>query len=124
MARRQDSARDKELGRRGEQLAVEYLEKHGVIVLSRNWRCRDGELDIVGTDRKRLIVCEVKTRSSDGFGQPVDAISEAKMQRIRRLANAWLAHYHVRWCQVRFDVISVYLPRAGEPVIEHLPGAF
>jgi putative endonuclease len=58
------------LGRRGEDLAVEYLQRRGLVVLSRNWRCRDGELDVVATDRTRLVVCEVKTRSGTATANP------------------------------------------------------
>lgn len=56
------------LGKRGEDLAADYLTGAGLVVLSRNWRCRDGELDLVATDGERLIVCEVKTRSGTGTG--------------------------------------------------------
>ena len=55
-----------ELGRHGEDVAAQYLAERGMVVLSRNWRCREGELDLVATDRKRLVVCEVKTRSGLG----------------------------------------------------------
>lgn len=123
-ARTDNPARRAYLGRKGEDLAVDHLECCGLVVLSRNWRCRHGELDIVATDGKRLIVCEVKTRSGTGFGAPADAVTVAKQERLRRLANAWLAHYRVGWCEVRMDVISVLWPRDGQPTVEHLRGAF
>ena len=95
------------LGKRGEDLAAKYLTGAGLVVLSRNWRCRDGELDLVVTDGKRLIVCEVKTRSGTRYGEPAEAVTGRKARRIRRVARAWLAAHHVRWCEVRFDVSSV-----------------
>ncbi len=79
-----------ELGRHGEDVAAQYLAERGMVVLSRNWRCREGELDLVATDRKRLVVCEVKTRSGLGFGGPAEAVTPAKAARIRRLAVTWL----------------------------------
>lgn len=118
------SGHNQELGRRGEDLACEHLSRNGLVVLSRNWRCRHGELDIVATDGTTLVVCEVKTRSGTGFGPPVDAVTETKRRRIRRLANAWLAHYRVGSCDVRLDIVSVLWPPDGEPVVEHYEGAF
>jgi putative endonuclease len=112
------------LGRRGEDLAVEYLREHGYVVLSRNWRCRDGELDVVATDRDRLVVVEVKTRSSAEFGTPAEAVTDRKAVRIRRVTQAWLAAHRVRWCEIRFDVLAL-VARPGEPVlVEHYESAF
>ncbi len=95
------------LGRRGEELAADYLAAAGLVVLSRNWRCRDGELDLVATDGERLIVCEVKTRSGTGYGEPSECVTPAKAARIRRVAAAWLRTYRVGWCEIRFDVLGV-----------------
>jgi putative endonuclease len=112
------------LGRRGEDLAARHLEEQGLVLLSRNWRCRDGELDLIATDGERLVICEVKTRSGTGFGVPAEAVTAAKMHRIRRLAQLWLSTYRVGWCEVRFDIISVLWPPDGPVQIEHLRGAF
>lgn len=114
----------KELGRLGENVAAEHLTNRGIVVLSRNWRCRDGELDIVGTDRERLIVCEVKTRSGDGFGTPAEAVTSPKVERIRKLTLQWMQRYHLYWCEVRFDVVAVRWIRPGVVTVEHLEGAF
>lgn len=112
------------LGRRGEDLAADYLARHGLVVLARNWRCRDGELDIVATDGRRLVVCEVKTRSGRGYGDPAEAVTRAKAERIRRIASAWLRAHQVGWCEVRFDVIAVHWPPGGPAGVEHLQGVF
>jgi putative endonuclease len=113
-----------ELGRRGENLAAEYLTGTGLVVLSRNWRCRDGEVDLVATDGQRLVVCEVKTRSGTGYGEPSESVTPAKAARIRRVAAAWLRSYRVSWCEVRFDVVAVLCPPEGPVTVEHLQGAF
>jgi putative endonuclease len=113
-----------ELGRRGEDVAVGYLERRGLVVLSRNWRCRDGELDVVATDAARLVVCEVKTRSGTRFGEPAEAVTPRKAARIRRVTQAWLAAHHVRWCEIRFDVVAVLLQPGRPATLQHYEGAF
>jgi len=118
--------RDKttELERMGEELAALFLQGQGLVVLSRNWRCRAGELDVVATDGVRLFVCEIKTRSGVAYGSPAEAVTPAKQARIRRLANLWLSAHRVGWCETRFDVISVLWPDHGPARVEHLRGAF
>ncbi|RZS34673.1 putative endonuclease [Herbihabitans rhizosphaerae] len=112
------------LGRKGEELAVRYLESQGLVVLSRNWRCRDGELDVVATDGRLLLVCEVKTRAGVGFGTPTEAVTADKAARIRRLARQWMAAHHCRGCEVRCDIVSIVWPPGEKPRLEHLKGAF
>lgn len=113
-----------ELGRRGEDLAVEYLRGRGMVVLSRNWRCRDGEIDVVAAENGRLVVCEVKTRSGSAYGEPAEAVTTAKAARIRKVAQAWLAEYSVAWCEVRFDVVAVLAPPGARPSVQHYEAAF
>ncbi|MGH3911126.1 MAG: YraN family protein [Pseudonocardiaceae bacterium] len=112
------------LGRWGEDLAADYLTAAGLVVLSRNWRCREGELDLVATDRERLIVCEVKTRSGTGYGEPSEGVTPAKAARIRRITASWLRAHRVGWCEIRFDVLAVLCPPDGPATLEHLRGAF
>lgn len=113
-----------ELGRRGEDLAADYLAGTGLVVLSRNWRCREGEVDLIATDGQRLVVCEVKTRSGTGYGEPSEGVTPAKAARIRRVTAAWLRAYRVGWCEIRFDVLAVLCPQDGPVTVEHLQGAF
>ncbi|PXY28329.1 YraN family protein [Prauserella muralis] len=112
------------LGRRGEDLAAEHLRQRGLVVLSRNWRCREGELDLVATDGRTLIVCEVKTRSGPAYGQPAEAVTADKRSRIRRLAGRWLTDHRVAWCEIRFDVIAIDWPPGGGAFVRHIEGAF
>ncbi|WP_219417839.1 YraN family protein [Pseudonocardia nigra] len=112
------------LGRRGEDLAARYLERQGLVVLSRNWRCRHGELDVVATDAWQLVVCEVKTRSGTRFGGPAEAVDRRKAARIRRVTQAWLAAHHVRWCEIRFDVLAVVAEPHGPVTVQHFEAAF
>ncbi len=95
-----------ELGRRGEDTAVRYLEQLGLVVLSRNWRCRDGELDVVATREGLLVVCEVKTRSGTRFGEPAEAVTGRKAATIRRVTRAWLAAPPGGGCPGRVDGVA------------------
>ena len=112
------------LGRRGEDLAAWYLERQGLVVLSRNWRCRHGEIDLVAIDAERLVVCEVKTRSSTRFGEPAEAVDRRKAARIRRVAHAWLAAHQTRWIEVRFDVLAVVAEPGAPVTVQHYRAVF
>ena len=80
------------LGENGEQFVADYLTKIGYQIMSRNWRVREGELDIVARDQNGLIIfVEVKTRTSIAFGDPLESIDRKKLFRIQKLALAWLA---------------------------------
>lgn len=116
-----------ELGRRGEQLAAEHLEQQGLAILARNWRCAEGELDIVATDgRSTVVFCEVKTRSGTGFGVPVEAVTRGKRRRIRRLAFLWMSSTKQcpHWAISRFDVIGILLQVGRAPQLQHVVEAF
>lgn len=112
------------LGRYGEALAVRYLREQGMEVLDRNWRCEHGEVDVVARDGECLVICEVKTRRSALFGEPVEAVTFAKAMRLRRLAGAYLARQlpGAAVAQVRVDVVGI-LCRPGRPaVVRHVIG--
>jgi putative endonuclease len=108
------------LGRAGEQAAADYLESAGLRILDRNWRCQDGEIDIVAVDRHVFVICEVKTRSSIRYGTPVEAVGRAKLRRLRRLAVLWLNAHGVRYDQIRIDVIGLVYEGTGGYTIEHI----
>jgi putative endonuclease len=113
-----------EIGALGEQLAVEHLQSMGLRVLTRNWRCRYGELDVIAADDAARVVVfvEVKTRTSDQFGGVAQAVTPAKVRRLRRLAAMWLAAQHGGWSAVRIDVVGVRIGRRRSPEIFHLQG--
>ncbi len=108
------------LGRDGEQAAVTYLEGCGFRILDRNWRCADGEIDIVAVERHTFVVCEVKTRSGTRYGTPLDAVGQAKRRRLRRLAALWLSAHGTRFDQIRIDVLGLLRDEAGGFTIEHV----
>lgn len=110
------------LGRYGEELAARYLGDRGLEILERNWRCPQGEVDIVARDGSCLVVCEVKTRRGTAFGDPVEAVTVAKALRLRRLAAAYVHARTIAPARVRIDVVGV-LCRPGEPPrLRHVVG--
>lgn len=95
------------LGARGEAAAAAWYAARGYELLDRNWRCSAGEIDLVLRKGATVVVCEVKTRSTLGYGAPAEAVTAAKRRRLRRLAARWLALHQVHAANVRFDVASV-----------------
>ena len=110
------------LGAYGELLAARYLTSQGMVLLDHNWRCPVGELDLVLREGKTLVICEVKTRTSNDYGTPHEAIDRSKVERLRRLAAAWLRVHSARPDDIRLDLVAVLQPRGGEPEIDHVPG--
>lgn len=113
-------SRRQQLGRAGEEQASRWYEAHGYEVVARNWRCRQGEIDLIARRGNLYVFCEVKARTSDAFGQPAEAVGRTKQARLRRLAAAWLTSAappgpHA----VRFDVAAIL---AGH--LDVLEGAF
>lgn len=115
--------RRRALGRYGEDLAARRLIEAGMRILDRNWRCRDGEIDIVAADGDALVVCEVKTRRAGWYEHPMAAVRPEKTARLRLLAERWLErHGGPPPGGVRIDVIGVLLPARGAPVVQHARG--
>jgi putative endonuclease len=117
------------LGARGESIAADHLARRGLVVLDRNWRGPSGELDLVLRDpvSREIVVAEVKTRGGTAFGHPFEAITAAKLARLRRLAGEWCAAHPEQAgarTGVRIDAVAVIAPRDRPAVIEHLRGVF
>ncbi|WP_407697799.1 YraN family protein [Streptomyces kaniharaensis] len=133
------------LGRYGERVAARRLTEDGLRILDRNWRCVEGELDIVALDGDTVAVCEVKTRSERSFQQPTEAIDQAKAARLHRLAERWMAerwpgHFaqlagpeydpgpaDPQWAPdppggVRIDLVAVTNRLRGAALVDHLRG--
>ena len=95
------------LGQEGEDAAAAHYRAAGYSVLARNWRCDEGEIDLICRKGGTIVFCEVKTRSTSAFGSPAEAVVPAKRRRLRRLGARWLRQHATRCEQVRFDVASV-----------------
>ncbi|MCB0914428.1 MAG: YraN family protein [Actinobacteria bacterium] len=121
------SQRRTALGRYGEDVACAFLTERGYRIVERNWRCREGELDIVALDADFLVGCEVKTRSSNAYGSPEEAVTPRKVVRLRKLLALWLAgrtpgSLACRPVELRLDVVAVELSPKGPAVVRHLLG--
>ena len=112
------------LGQRGEHLAEEFLKRTGLKTLHRRYSTPVGELDLVMHDGDTLVFVEVKTRADRRWAEPQDAVNVAKQRKLLKAAQ-WLINAR-RWAArpCRFDVVTVVLPPAGEPEIEHFRDAF
>lgn len=109
-----------QLGRRGEATAALFLEQAGLRIVDRNWRCPAGEIDLVAVDGSTLVIVEVKTRSSDDFGQPLEAITTGKLERLYLLASKWARAHNLRFSGFRVDAVGVLEDGTGAPRIEHV----
>ena len=112
------------LGRAGEDRAAQHLESLGYEVLDRNWRASGGELDLVVASHSHVLVVEVKTRTSDRFGHPLEAIDDVKKARLWRLAMAWIAAHpqQVQGRRLRIDAIGILGADPRTATLEHLEG--
>lgn len=114
-----------QLGARGEKLAARHLRRHGFKILYRNFRGRQGgEIDLVCRDRDTLVFVEVKTRTREDFGRPLDAVGAQKQRRISLGALAWLRLLGNPDIFFRFDIVEVTIADGTEPRIELIRDAF
>ncbi len=113
------------LGRYGEDLAAEHLLAAGMVLLARNWRCPQGEIDLVARDVDGTVVfVEVKTRAGTGFGEPAEAVGRLKARRLRMLACRWLLENRQGAAvDLRFDVVGIVRGRGQAPRLTHLRDA-
>lgn len=116
--------KSKRLGERGEDAASAYLDRSGLTVIERNWRCPSGEIDIVALDGEVLVLCEVKTRKGVEKGTPEEAITPAKQKRYKRLAAAYLQAQGLEPVEVRFDVITLLVLAEDRALLRHHRAAF
>jgi putative endonuclease len=111
-------------GRAGEDAAGRLYERRGYAVVSRNWRCRLGELDLILASGTTLVFCEVKTRRGAAFGGGYEAVDARKQRKLRAVADAFLQQTRASPPSVRFDVASVLLRPDGSAVVELFEDAF
>lgn len=107
------------LGRTGEDLAAAFVTDLGWRLLDRNWRCREGEIDLIAQDGREIVVIEVKTRRDTRFGTPLEAVTFTKLARLRMLAHRWRAETGARG-PLRIDVLGILIDRTGASTIDHV----
>ncbi len=113
-----------ELGKRGEDAAAAYLERMGMTVVDRNWRCKAGEIDLGALDGSEIVFVEVKTRKTVATGQPEEAVTPAKQRRYKRLAQAYLQEAGLSEVTARFDVVSLLVVAEDRALLRHHRSAF
>ena len=111
-------------GAQGEQIASDYLERLGHRIQERNYRCRHGEIDIVAWDGAVLVFVEVRTRSGNDLGVPLESVGRRKQDKITSVAVAYVQEHQVQDTELRFDVVAVTWRRDGPPAVVHVPAAF
>ncbi|WP_067439622.1 YraN family protein [Nocardioides jensenii] len=116
------AARQQALGAYGEAIAAKHLVDRGMVLIDHNWRCPDGEIDLILRDGTSLVFCEVKTRRSVSHGTPMEAVTQSKFARMRRLAGAWMSTNDVHASDIRFDVVGIVAPQTGSPTVDHVAG--
>ncbi len=111
-------------GVKGEELAVQFLKNNGYTVLETNWRHKNLEADIIATIKGVMVVAEVKTRTSNFFGEPETFVNKQKQQNLKNAANSYIEQKQLD-LEVRFDIIAVTTGKSGEQTkINHIEDAF
>lgn len=110
------------IGAEGETLVATYLRSQGISIIARNWRIKEGEIDLVARDGTKLLFVEVKSRTNSKFGHPLEAITPAKALRLQRLALAWIATHDQWGADYRIDCAAVHFRAGLKPEVEYRPG--
>lgn len=111
------------LGKEGERIAEIYLREKGYRLVERNYRCPAGELDLIALDRRVVVFVEVKTRTDDRFGGPLDSVHWRKQQKMIKTAQFFLSQQRLHQREARFDVVGVTFV-GKKPIVEHIQNAF
>ena len=109
-------------GALGEHYVAKYIERSGGVILDRNWRIKEGEVDIVAKEDRLLLFIEVKTRRSVAFGNPLEAITSSNALRLQRLALAWMSIHGVWGSEYRIDCVGVLLGKGESVEIDYRKG--
>lgn len=108
------------LGNNGEKIASEYLEKNNYEIIKRNFRCKQGEIDIIAYDNKNreYVFVEVKTRTNSEYGKPVDSVNKMKQKHIVSATKYYIYLHNLENKYIRFDIIEIY--KKDQYIINHI----
>lgn len=113
----------KEIGNLGENIAEDYLKRKGYVILDKNFECRQGEIDIIALDKKEIVFIEVKTRTSNKYGVPSEAVNKTKQQHMLQTIKYYLYIRNLSEEFIRIDVIEVYI-KDNIYKVNHIKQAF
>lgn len=116
-------AKHNDLGKWGEDIAADYLQRKGYVILERDWKSGHRDLDIIAMDGDTVVFVEVKTRSNRLFTDPVDAVGYQKIRHLQQAANHYVKYRHIDR-DIRFDIICIVVSEEKTPEIEHIEDAF
>lgn len=102
---------NQEIGKLGEDLATKYLQKIGYIIIDRNFRCKQGEIDIIAKYKQEIIFIEVKTRTNLNYGKPAEAVTQVKQKHIEKAAKYYIYINNLYHSFIRADIIEVYIKK-------------
>jgi putative endonuclease len=111
------------VGEKGEEIAVKYLKKKGYKIVERNYQSRIGEIDIIALDKNTLVFIEVKSRYSQRYGDPIEAVDNRKKEQISKMAKMYLNRKRLWHLNCRFDVVSIVF-KENKPIVKILKDAF
>lgn len=106
----------KELGKKGEEIALRFLKMNGYRILEKNYVCKMGEMDIIAKEKDTLVFIEVKTRTSTEFGPPQLAVNSRKQRQLSKVALNYLNEKRLKDVKARFDVVAILLRQKGEEI--------
>jgi len=112
------------IGKEGENIAADWLASHGYTIVARNYRKRFGEVDIIASHDEYLVFIEVKTRASNQYGSPLEAVTVKKQRQLSKIANDYLTRNKLLDTLCRFDVVSVMLVKGHAPKVDVIVNAF
>ncbi|MGD9346710.1 MAG: YraN family protein [Candidatus Aminicenantes bacterium] len=113
-----------ELGKTGEEVAIEYLKKKKYKIIEKGFRFLRGEIDIIAHDGDTLVFIEVKTRQNTRFAQPEESVTLSKRKQLRRVAQGYLLRNHIQDVECRFDVLSLTYDEVEGYTVNHIKDAF
>lgn len=116
--------KEENLGKKGEKIALRYLKKSGFEIIECGFRALRGEIDIIAKEKETIVFVEVKTRRSNEFGSPLEAIDLNKQKQIKKIAAVYISKKYRKFIPCRFDVIGIMVEKKGDYKISHIKNAF
>lgn len=117
-------AEHNEIGKQGEELAIDFLKKKGFEILEKNWRFRNAEVDIIVRKNNFISIIEVKTRSSNVFGEPLTFVDKQKQKLLIKASEWYCEQKNILDVEINFDIISIIIKKDNTHSIEHIENAF